>query len=158
MIYSFNSNPYKWVNELLFRQKKQNISLSFSIRVNMTSTVSLFFFIMEFSWDNSVCCVYIYTYIYIIYSAQETRLCRNIWWYRRGVILLQTAVYVQRTPTRTLALLKVSNEYFIFQDGLKSVYFSLQGLKSNDKAKDRSDIKRREWDMKCKTLPTIPRR
>lgn len=57
---------------------------------------------------------------------------------------MQTAVYVQRTPTRTLAILKISNEYFIFQDGPKSVYFSLQGLKSNDKAKDRSDIKRRE--------------
>lgn len=75
-----------------------------------------------------------------------------------GVILLQAAAKVQRTSTRTWAILKVCNEYFIFQDGQKLDCLGLQALKSNGKAKDRSDIKRRERDVKCKTWPTIPRR
>lgn len=55
---------------------------------------------------------------------------------------------MQRTSTRTWAILKVRNEYFIFQDGQKLDCLGLQAFKSNDKAKDRSDIKRRERDVK----------
>lgn len=51
------------------------------------------------------------------------------------VILLQTAAQVQSTSTRTWAIFKVCNEYFILQDGQKLDCLRLQALKSNAGAK-----------------------